>query len=155
MDMFSEARAMYATMRLCAMTQKELGMRLGVTQSYVANKLRLLELTEEEQRQILEAALSERHARALVKLKDQGQREQILKKVIDRHLTVRECEALVDIAYTPTDRYLPEMRPHLLLDKLEERICEEVKTMICYGLDVNLHRFYEGGTTYLTVSFKR
>ena len=45
MDMFDEARAMSGTLELCRITQKELADRMGVSQSYVANKLRLLALS--------------------------------------------------------------------------------------------------------------
>ena len=44
MEMFEEARAMSGTLKLCNITQKELAERMGVSQSYVANKLRLLSL---------------------------------------------------------------------------------------------------------------
>ena len=44
MEMFDEARAMSGTLKLCNITQKELADRMGVSQSYVANKLRLLRL---------------------------------------------------------------------------------------------------------------
>ena len=66
MDMFDEARAIKSTMQLCHLTQSELARQLGVSQSYVANKLRLLKLPEKVRRQILDCGLCERHARLLL-----------------------------------------------------------------------------------------
>ena len=68
MDMFDEARAIRSTMELCHLTQSELARQLGVSQSYVANKLRLLKFSEKMAEKIRAAGLSERHARALLRL---------------------------------------------------------------------------------------
>ncbi len=54
--------------RLCGITQSECAVRLGRSQSSVANRLRLLRLTDGERRAMQEAGLSERHARALLRL---------------------------------------------------------------------------------------
>ena len=104
--MFEEARAMSGTMELCKITQKELAERMGVSQSYVANKLRLLSLSPHVERLIKKHGISERHARAVLRLDSEDDQLEILEKVISRELTVRECEALVDLA---VDSYMPEI----------------------------------------------
>lgn len=98
MDMFDEARAIESTMKLCHLTQSELAARLGVSQSYVANKLRLLGFSRKMTEKIKAAAITERHARSLLRLDDEAEAERILAEVNSRSLTVRECEALVDAA---------------------------------------------------------
>lgn len=105
MEMFEEARAMSGTLRLCNITQKELADRMGVSQSYVANKLRLLTFSPHLEKLIIKHGISERHARALLRLESEEDRLEILEKIIARDLTVRECEALVDMkvdTYAPT-----------------------------------------------------
>ena len=68
MDMFDEARAIRSTMELCHLTQGELARQLGVSQSYVANKLRLLKFSQKMTEKIRSSGISERHARALLRL---------------------------------------------------------------------------------------
>lgn len=73
------------------MTQEELAKKLGVSQSTIANKLRLLNLDDEVQDALLESKISERHARALLRLKSSDQKK-MLKKIIDERLTVRKTD---------------------------------------------------------------
>lgn len=74
------------------LTQEELAVKLGKTQSTVANKLRLLNLDEEVQEAVLEEKISERHARSLLKLSDVNQQRKMLSKIIENRLTVRRTD---------------------------------------------------------------
>lgn len=67
---FEEAEGIARLIEAWGITQEEAAQRLGKKQSTIANKLRLLKLSEPERRQIVEACLTERHARALLRLKD-------------------------------------------------------------------------------------
>ena len=96
MTFFDEARALWGTMKMVSMTQEELARRLGVSQSYVANKLRLLRLPIEIQDEIVERGLSERHARALLRLGETDTLRGVLVRVAEDELTVSETEELVD-----------------------------------------------------------
>ena len=97
MDMFDQARAMSGTIELCKITQAELARRMGVSQSYIANKIRLLSLPQRVIQVIKDNKVSERHARSILRLDSEEKQLEILDKVIRRSLTVRECEALVDM----------------------------------------------------------
>ena len=66
-----------------------------MSQSALANKLRLLKLTPEEQELILENGLTERHARALLKVDDVLQRRKVLELIARRGLNVAQTEALI------------------------------------------------------------
>ena len=79
-------------------TQDELAKRVGKNQSTIANKLRVLRLSRAVQRILIEHELTERHARALLKLTDDYMQIEILKKVIKGGLTVRKTEELVEDA---------------------------------------------------------
>ena len=96
LNMFEEATAIAALIRNHSMTQEEVAARLAVSQSYVANKLRLLRLGESERARILDARLTERHARALLRLSEPEKRHEALDKIIKRHLNVAATEALVE-----------------------------------------------------------
>ena len=67
---FEQANALVNLLREWHITQEEAAKRLGISQSYLANKLRLLKLSPEEQSEILEYKLTERHARALLRVDD-------------------------------------------------------------------------------------
>jgi len=77
------------------LTQTELADKLGKEQSTVANKLRLLNLSEVVQEALLEEKISERHARSLLKLDEKTQQE-ILKRILNERMTVRKTDELID-----------------------------------------------------------
>ena len=79
--MFEQANALVNLLREWHITQEEAAKRLGISQSYLANKLRLLKLSPEEQNEILEYQLTERHARALLRIDDMTARQKVLRQV--------------------------------------------------------------------------
>lgn len=100
LGMFEEARGVSRLIRRYGLTQQEAASKLGKTQSTIANKLRLLRLTYEEQEWIENAGLSERHARALLRLTDENTRREALSKVISESLNVMQTENLVNLMLT-------------------------------------------------------
>lgn len=94
---FEEARGISRLIRRYGLTQEQAALKLGKTQSTVANKLRLLKLSPEEQEWIESAGLSERHARALLRIDDEAVRHEALSKIIAENLNVKQSEALVGI----------------------------------------------------------
>lgn len=96
LGMFEEARGISRLIRKYNLTQEEAAAKLGKKQSTVANKLRLLKLTMDEQDWINQAGLSERHARALLIIADENLRKEALSKVISESLNINQTEELVD-----------------------------------------------------------
>ena len=96
MNMFEKARTLRDMLDMCELTQGEIAKKMGVSQSYIANKLRLLSFPENIQKKILLARLSERHARVLLKIKDEKLIETAIEKMQDMKLSVAASEALVD-----------------------------------------------------------
>ena len=90
-----EAKTYQKILELDQMTQEELAKTMGKSQSAVANKLRLLSLPEEVQDALLKENISERHARTLLNLKTPQEQKDMLKKIIDERLTVRQVENLI------------------------------------------------------------
>lgn len=74
------------------LTQEQLANKMGVSQSTIANKLRLLNLDEEVQDALLNEKISERHARALLTLEDKDDQKKWLKRILDERLTVRQLD---------------------------------------------------------------
>lgn len=78
------------------LTQCEAAYQLGMSQSAVANKLRLLRLPEDERQTLIAGGFGERHARALLRLTDRPRRLQVLERMARDKLTVAQTERLVE-----------------------------------------------------------
>lgn len=104
LQMFEQANAILNLVREWQITQEEAARRLGMSQSYLANKIRLLKLSPEEQAEIIEHKLTERHARALLRVDDIEVRQRILRQVILRGLNVAQTEELVAQAFQPKEK---------------------------------------------------
>ena len=85
-----EARTYQKILELDSMTQEELGRTMGKSQAAIANKLRLLALTDEVQEALLNDQISERHARSLLNVTNQNEQVEMLERVINNRMTVRE-----------------------------------------------------------------
>ncbi|SDZ65154.1 chromosome partitioning protein, ParB family [Evansella caseinilytica] len=90
-----EAAAYARLLELHHLTQESLAQRLGKGQSTIANKLRLLNLPDAVQEALLNRSISERHARALIALKDPVQQEKLLERIITNDLNVKQTEEAV------------------------------------------------------------
>lgn len=78
------------------LTQESMAGRVGKKQSTIANKLRLLKLSPSVRNTLHESDLTERHARALLKLENEETQKTVLKKIIKDHLNVKQTEALIE-----------------------------------------------------------
>lgn len=74
------------------MTQEQLASKMGVSQSAIANKLRLLNLDPEVQDALLNEKISERHARALLSLDSKEEQKKWLQKILNERMTVRQLD---------------------------------------------------------------
>lgn len=95
-----EAQAYQQLEQMEQLPQKDLARKLGKSQSYVANKLRLLKLAQPVQQAIITGTISQRHGRALLNLSAK-QQEEVLAKIIKRKLTVKATEKLVQQLQQP------------------------------------------------------
>lgn len=96
LNMFEQAQAIAGLMKLHCLTQEKIAARLSCSQSYVANKLRLLRIPAQDREDILESSLTERHVRALLRLRDEQQRRGAMHTVIRRHMNVAATEEYID-----------------------------------------------------------
>ncbi|MGI6486406.1 MAG: nucleoid occlusion protein [Tepidanaerobacteraceae bacterium] len=91
-----EAEGYRQLMQVYGMTQEQLALKMGKSQSTIANKMRVLKLSTDILRIISREKLTERHARALLKLPDEEMQKNTLKQVIKKSLSVRQTEELVE-----------------------------------------------------------
>jgi len=96
MNCFETAEGIRCLIDSFELTQCEAAHQLGLSQSAVANKLRLLRLSEEERAALITAGCGERHARALIRLTDTARRAQAIQRVTAEKLTVAQTERLVE-----------------------------------------------------------
>lgn len=95
LNCFEEAEGIYRLITVYGLTQEEAAHKLGCAQPTVANRLRLLRLPAEERRQILEGELTERHARALLRIEDAGVRQTAMRRMIREKLNAAQSDRLV------------------------------------------------------------
>lgn len=96
LSFFEEAEAIETLITDYKMSRDDVAKKLSIAQSTLSNKLRILKLPEEMRFRLAKAGLTERHARALLSLEDDAQRERALSIMIDRHLTVQESERMIE-----------------------------------------------------------
>lgn len=111
-------------------TQAELAKEIGVSQSTIANKLRLLSLAEPVKQALSENKISERHARALLKITSLDKQEELLNKVITERLTVKDLDDEIKKLDTSTTQNITFKMPEVpnivnTLNLLDEKISEE------------------------------
>lgn len=96
LNFFEQARAIEKLIEMFSYSQEQIARKLSVSQSYIANKLRILRLTQEEREIILESGLTERHARAFIRIQDVEERKKVILTVINRVMNVSMTESYID-----------------------------------------------------------
>lgn len=87
-----EAKSYKKILDMGNFTQEELAKRMGKSQSTIANKMRLLSLTNEVQVALMNNLISERHARCLLQIKDEDKQKEVLNKIITDRMNVRDTD---------------------------------------------------------------
>jgi ParB family chromosome partitioning protein len=90
-----EANAYSKLLEIHNLTQESLAQRIGKGQSTIANKLRLLNLPISVQDALLNRKITERHARALIILKDKSQQEKLLQRILNEEMNVKQTEEAI------------------------------------------------------------
>ena len=101
---FEEAQAIEKLIIDFGMSRDEVCKKLGKAPPTISNKLRLLRLPEEIRLKIIQENLSERHARALLKLTSVSQMERALSIIAEKRLNVSESERLISQIITNDSR---------------------------------------------------
>lgn len=91
-----EAAAYQQLIEMHDLTQESLAQRLGKSQSTIANKIRLLQLSEPVKMALMERKITERHARALLALDQEELQVKVLEEIISKELNVKQTEIKIN-----------------------------------------------------------
>ena len=159
LGLFEQADAIAALLDVYGLTQEEAAATLGLSQSALAGKLRLLRLTPAERQLICDGRLSESHAAAILKLADPDQRMGILRDAVKSSLSVSETEALVDKLLFPVDpANLPPQRRRLVLKDMRifyNTLDHAVETIEKAGIEVTSSRRDLGDSVEMIIRVKK
>ncbi len=132
LNFIEEALAFQSLLKDHGYTQEILAKKICKNQSTIANKLRLLRLEDNVKEILVKNNLTERHARALLKLPNQEAREEVLKKVIENSLNVAKTENMIE-------NYLNKSSANNTVDLEERRRRQKVK-MIVKDVKIFVHQ---------------
>lgn len=136
------------------LTQEEMAARVGKKQSTIANKLRLLRLSAEVREFLLRKGLSERHARALLKLDEDDKRLEALKVIAARGYNVRQTDEY--IAKLLAAKQEKKRRPVIVNDVriYLNSIKQVVGAIKDAGIPVNVQQTIEGDEVVVQLRIK-
>ena len=152
MNMFDEARALSDMLKMRNMTQSEIADLLGVSQSYVANKIRLLRLPCAVKDMILEHDICERQARQLLRLSSEERMIAVISEIKKRKMTVAESEIAVDMQVekeAPKRLCAPQARERIR--SFEGFIDEAIASLSSVGVSAEKRVETSKGKRYITI----
>ncbi len=117
-------------------TQEELANKLGLSQSSIANKLRLLNLPKKVQDALLFSKISERHARSLLSLNDTDMQLVLLDRIINERLTVRQTEDEISILLNKNDNNIPKNINKFIEPEKENKFIQYVPDVVNIEEDI-------------------
>ena len=114
-----EAKSYQEILKSSNITQQDLGTKLGKSQAFIANKIRLLSLPAEIQRAVTEKQISERHARSLIQVNSEEKQHELLSRIIKEKMPVKELEKI--IRQENFDTAIDDITKSLNIEKKEEK----------------------------------
>jgi ParB family chromosome partitioning protein len=141
-------------------TQESLAKRMGKSQSFIANKLRLLKLSDQIRKEIFDQRLTERHARAILRLEDEKTQLEILEIISQKRFNVKQTEEFIE-------KYIENSTNKKSQDELsKQRVTKIVKDVRIFintinsvasqmkknGMEIDYKQDFDG--EYVTITMK-
>lgn len=150
-----EAEGYEQLMEQFHLTQEAMAARVGKKQSTIANKLRLLRMSPAVRKVLVDAGLSERHARALLKLDDDAKRLEVLEVVVAKNYSVRQTEEYINKLLE--DNQQEKRRRMVIVNDVRiylNSIKQVVNAIKDVGIPVNMEQTVEGDEVIVSVRIK-
>jgi ParB family chromosome partitioning protein len=154
MSYFDEARGISTIIKMRNLTQSEMARSMGVSQSFIANKLRLLRFSDTQREMIIKSGLSERHARTLLRLKSDAEISSAIEKISAMGLNVRASEVLIDTMLPKKERVCDD---YVIQDEkeiraeLENEIATALKRLARLGCRASQSVSFYKNKRYITI----
>lgn len=157
LSVIEEAQAYKQLIYLHELTQEALAQRLGKSQSTVANRLRLLQLPENIQQGIIDKQITERHARAMMKLEEDMQLE-VFEQIVKDKLNVRQTEELIEKLLEKPAKKKKTTKPKMFSKDIRiatNTIRESLKMITETGIDVESEEEELDDAYQITIKVKK
>lgn len=159
LDFFEEAMGIYNLIRIYGFSQEEAAKKLGKSQSAISNKLRLLRLPPNIIDKIIENHLSERHARALLRLDSAEAQEAALTQIVEKGYNVSQTDEYIEsILVRSQSAVVPagkQKRPIFVFKDVRlfmNTINHAITTMRTSGIQANMEKTEDDKAVYMTIS---
>lgn len=154
LNFLEEASALSKLIEEHNFTQKEIAEKIGKKQSTISNKLRILNLSSDVKEKILSNNLTERHARALLKV-DEKDRVKILNRVVKNGLNVKKTEELIASLNKNKKRKSQKRKSFINYKIYVNTIKQAYKTILDTGFDAEYEEVDKGEYIELTVKIPK
>src|SRR5699024_8025870 len=157
LSVIEEAQAYQQLIYLHELTQEALAQRLGKSQSTVANRLRLLQLPENIQQGLIDKHITERHARAMMKLEEETQMD-VFNQIVKDKLNVRQTEELIEKLLEKPVKKKKKTKPKMVSKDIRiatNTIRESLKMITETGIDVESEEEELDDVYQITIKVKK
>lgn len=156
LNIFEQAHAIETLIDTYDLTQEQIAKKLSNSQSFIANKLRLLRLGDEEREKILKNNLTERHARALLRIYDTDTRRKVLDRIIEEGLNVTRSEELIEKIIVSSkiearDNNIPSVKTFKDVKSFYLAIDRAIDSVKNSGINIKSRRIENDEFTELTI----
>ncbi|MFZ7119736.1 MAG: nucleoid occlusion protein [Eubacteriaceae bacterium] len=128
LNFIEEAESYSQLINLHSLTQEQIAKKIGKNQSTIANKLRLLRLNDDVRKTLLENDLSERHARALLRLPEEELQKEALNNIVKKKLNVKNSEQLIE-----------NIREKVLINNHDEKLTKESRARVKSFINMRIY----------------
>ncbi len=155
LNLFEYASAIASLIDMYGLTQEEVARHLSTSQSSVANKLRILRLTLPEREKILRYGLTERHARALLRISTAEERLRVIEYINAHSLNVATTESYIDRFLAENEFARKPRSPRKIVLKdiriFYNSVDRAISVIKQAGIKVESERIDDGDATVLTI----
>ena len=120
LNYFEEAEGYARLIQEFQITQEEVAKKMGKSQPTIANKLRLLQISQRVRKEISVDVITERHVRSLLKLKNEEQQLDVLNRIYKNNLNVRQTDDLIENVLIAEEENIREQKKKKMMKAIKD-----------------------------------